>query len=98
MKSKISKITKIVVSSIVIILILLMLGNTVKAKIGKYYTDADINFVQNNWIEVNGTKYYCRNHGWAFTNNLLGEGISDPATKSWGWMDPSAFDSEVRNF
>lgn len=98
MKSKISKITKIIVSSIFVILILLILGNNVKAKIGKYYTDADINFVSGNWIEVNGTKYYCRNHGWAFTNNLLGEGISNPATKSWGWMSPSSFDSELRNF
>lgn len=98
MKSKISKINKIVVSAIFIILILLMLGNNVKAKIGKYYTDADVNFVPGHWIEVNGKKYYCRNHGWAFSNNLLGEGISNPATKSWGWMDPSSFDSELKNF
>ena len=93
-----SKISKIIVSSIFIILILLMLGNTVKAKVDGFYTHSDVNFVSGHWIEVNGTKYYCRNHGWAFSNNLLQEPISNPATKSWGWMSPSSFDSEVRNF
>lgn len=54
MKDKISIISKIIVSAIFITLILLILGNSVKAKVDGYYTHSDVRLVVGNYIEVNG--------------------------------------------